>query len=155
MKFKYLIPALLFFSVAAFASSFPQPHFQKCNPKGTICTLAVSKSGGSMEDMPSFPPEITVSTAQPAATYQIISNPTTGYTWQAKYNKSLLTLARKYVRAKPEMMGSGGVVVWTITATPKALQSSGLTTTIYFTYQRSWEKDKPPIYSKKVVVQIN
>ncbi|MEN6553376.1 MAG: protease inhibitor I42 family protein [Methanobacterium sp.] len=69
------------------------------------------------------------------------SNPTTGYSWTAKFDPNYIKLVNsKYVPYKTSnnVVGSGGVQIFTFKAIKKGFSR------ITFEYQRSWET-VPPI----------
>ena len=157
MKMKYLIvfcAAGFLFSQAVLAANLNQNSLESC--KGDVCVYNLNSATETTPASIATSPDITLSQTNPSATITLASNPTTGYSWTAtSYDHSLLTLSHKYVRSKPELIGSGGNDVWTITATQKALNAPSQTATINFGYLRPWEKDKAPANTKQVTVQIN
>ncbi|HXK44540.1 MAG TPA: protease inhibitor I42 family protein [bacterium] len=79
---------------------------------------------------------------------ELKSNPTTGYEWFAKYDEMMLNLKRsEYISPQSQkMVGSPGKQVFIFQALKKG------ETIVEFTYQRSWEKDKPPVKIMKCKV---
>jgi inhibitor of cysteine peptidase len=68
------------------------------------------------------------------------SNPTTGYSWEAKFDESYIKLVSSNYVPNPQItgiVGSGGTQNFEFSA----LQSGE--TQITFTYARPWEKDNP------------
>ncbi len=71
---------------------------------------------------------------------ELISNPTTGYQWNADFDDTLIELVNKTYKAdEPQLMGSGGKEIYEF-----KLIGSNADTTISFTYARPWES-VPPI----------
>ena len=78
------------------------------------------------------------------------SNPTTGYSWNASYDASLLSLEKeKYQPSEkePALVGAGGTQHYQF----KALKAGS--TEINLTYLRSWEEE--PIDRKVFTVEIS
>lgn len=145
---------LMMFCASVFL--FSQSVFADNSCHGDVCIAHLNTSTETSQNKALNSSDITLSQTNPSATIQLASNPTTGYTWNVtSYDNSLITLSHQYIRSKPEMIGSGGYEVWTITATQKALNAPSQTTTINFSYLRSWEKGKVPVNVKTVVVKIN
>ena len=65
------------------------------------------------------------------------SNPTTGYSWQASYDETMLELVEKTYEpgeeAEEDLVGAGGIEYFRF----KALEEGG--TTITLTYEQPWE----------------
>lgn len=78
----------------------------------------------------------------------VSSNPTTGYSWEATYNKDLLELTKKYSPASSGIVGAGGVEHFEF----KALKAGE--TDITMNYSRSFEPNNPPAETKKFKVSI-
>lgn len=79
------------------------------------------------------------------------SNPTTGYSWQASYDGTMLELVggkSEYKAAKPGLIGSGGVEYFHF----KALKTGQ--TQITLVYRRSWETPTPQDLTKVFTVHI-
>lgn len=135
---------------------FSQTAFADHSCHGDVCIAHLNTSTETSQNKVPNSSDIILSQTNPSATIQLASNPTTGYSWTAtSYDNSLITLSHKYIRSQPELIGSGGDEVWTITATQKALNAPRQTTTINFGYLRPWEKGKAPVNVKTVVVQLN
>jgi inhibitor of cysteine peptidase len=84
--------------------------------------------------------------SNPVLTFQLPSNPTTGYSWfLTSYDKSLLTLIKHQYfpvsagkkDAKP-LVGAGGYEVWQFKATQNALKAPQITY-VKLIYARPWE----------------
>lgn len=95
-------------------------------------------------------PSITALKGHNFAVY-LRSNPTTGYSWQLQKNidrKYLRLMTSQYNPPKTKMLGAPGEEVWIFKA-----QKEGKTT-LYFSYQRPWEKDKPPDETRNIQITI-
>lgn len=80
-------------------------------------------------------------------TIVVKSNPTTGYMWNATWNKKYMKLiSMKYVPDKPIISGSGGKQIFKFKAIKKGK------TKIKLFYARSWEVNpiKIKLYSVKI-----
>lgn len=84
--------------------------------------------------------------SNPVLTFQLPSNPTTGYSWfLTSYDKNLLTLVRHQYfpvsagknHTKP-LLGAGGYEVWQFKATKNALKAPQITY-VKLIYARPWE----------------
>jgi inhibitor of cysteine peptidase len=75
-------------------------------------------------------------------TFALLSNPTTGYSWQSVYDNSTFSLVNDMyspdAKADKNLVGSGGTQYVTL----KTLKSGQAAVT--FNYRRPWEKDVPP-----------
>lgn len=92
---------------------------------------------------------------QPSCDITLASNPTTGYAWSALYDKNVISAKHEYFPSKTRRIGSGGLDVWTFTATEKALGAGKkIGTVVKMSYSRSWERDVPPIKTELVSVTI-
>jgi predicted secreted protein len=79
----------------------------------------------------------------------LISNPTTGYQWNADFDENLIELVNTSYKAdEPQLMGSGGAEIFEF----KVLVSNA-DTNIRFTYSRPWES-VPPIDEKSFEIKI-
>lgn len=82
----------------------------------------------------------------PVLTFQLASNPTTGYSWfLASYDKHLLTLVKQQYfptsackKCTHPIAGAGGYEVWQFKATPDALKAPQITY-VKLIYARPWE----------------
>jgi inhibitor of cysteine peptidase len=81
------------------------------------------------------------------------SNPTTGYSWQASYDQTMLELVGGDSEYKEEseegVVGGGGVELFRF----KALKAGQ--TEITLVYQRTWEEPNPQDLTKVFTVYIN
>lgn len=83
-------------------------------------------------------------------TIALESNPTTGYSWQADYDKAMLSLLSDEYEAKSVakgIVGSGGTQYLTFTALAAGR------TSVTLTYRRSWEE--PSADDRKEVFNIS
>jgi predicted secreted protein len=65
----------------------------------------------------------------------LVSNATTGYSWEANFDEEFLALVQsEYIPDKPELIGSGGVEKFTFTGLKVG------TTEITMNYRRPWEE---------------
>jgi inhibitor of cysteine peptidase len=83
-------------------------------------------------------------------TIELKSNPTTGFSWQADYDKTILTqTAKDYVAdaTKAGVVGAGGVDKFSFAGVKAG------TTKITFTYKRTWES-VPPAETKTFNITI-
>lgn len=81
----------------------------------------------------------------------ISSNPSTGYSWEAKFDESYLKLAKSTYTPNPDSkkLGASGTQSFEFTALKTG------ETEITFNYLRPWEKDKPPQETKLYKVTIH
>jgi len=79
----------------------------------------------------------------------LVSNPTTGYDWEASYDENVLKLVEsKYEpgeKAQQGMMGAGGVKYFRFKALEKGV------TEITLTYKRPWEEE----FAEQKVFTVN
>ena len=67
---------------------------------------------------------------------KLVSNATTGYSWEVTFDGEYLTLANaEYIPDQPELTGSGGVEKFTFTGLKAG------TTEITMNYKRPWEDE--------------
>ena len=79
---------------------------------------------------------------------ELKSNPTTGYSWNADFDKEYLSLAEpEYVPDQPELIGSGGVEKFTFTGFKAG------TTEITMNYKRPWEEESIETRVFKVTIE--
>jgi predicted secreted protein len=81
----------------------------------------------------------------------LASNQSTGYRWMlaGKPNpKVLKILGQGYKPSDPKRLGSGGREVWSF----KAVGSGRAVISLH--YLRSWEKDKTPVHSRLIEVDV-
>jgi Predicted secreted protein len=74
------------------------------------------------------------------------SNPTTGYSWMAKFNPRYIQLVNSTYfpyKTAPNVVGSGGVQVFTFKAVRPGISR------ITLEYQRPWAETVPPIKEVK------
>jgi len=74
--------------------------------------------------------------------FQLKSNPTTGFRWKlVQFDKTKLKLSKtRYIANQPQLRGSGGQEEFVF----KRLDSGSLNTEISLRYQRSWEPNQGP-----------
>ncbi|MBC8231330.1 protease inhibitor I42 family protein [bacterium] len=78
----------------------------------------------------------------------LVSNPTTGYSWEVDFDGEYLTLVNaEYIPEQPELTGSGGVEKFTFTG----LKSG--TTEIMTNYKRPWEEESIKTEVVKVTIE--
>ncbi len=82
---------------------------------------------------------VLVSQDQKEFSFQLPSNPSTGYRWKIlDYDHQKLSYTKvQYIASKPQLMGSGGFERFYF----KKLGSKPFKTIIKLTYQRPWEKN--------------
>jgi len=81
-------------------------------------------------------------------TISVSSNPSTGYSWEAGFDQSLLKLVKRYTPSESGMMGAGGV---------ENFEFEGMkpgTSDIYLNYKRSFEPNNPSLKSETFNVTI-
>lgn len=85
---------------------------------------------------------------QRSFSFQLKSNPTTGYRWKIEaYDEGQLKLIHShYIASQPQLMGGGGREEFVF----KRLTPGKIDTQIKLRYQRSWEPGKGPIQIIKV-----
>jgi len=78
------------------------------------------------------------------------SNPTTGYSWQASYDETMLELVEKTYKeeAKEGLVGAGGVEHFRF----KALKTAR--TEVTLVYKRPWEEPTPQDLTKVFIIHI-
>lgn len=78
------------------------------------------------------------------------SNPTTGYSWQASYDGTMIELVKKTYKeeAKEGLVGAGGVECFQF----KALKSAR--TIITMVYKKLWEESTPQDLTKVFTIHI-
>jgi inhibitor of cysteine peptidase len=80
------------------------------------------------------------------------SNPTTGYSWRtAEFEHGIVELVNNEYKPQNNtgnIVGSGGIEVWTFKAVKKGK------ITIIFEYVRPWEKDIPPIKQETYLITV-
>jgi len=81
-------------------------------------------------------------------TISVSSNPSTGYSWEAGFDQSLLKLVKRYTPSSSGMIGAGGV---------ENFEFEGMrpgNTNIYLNYKRSFEPNNPALKSEIFNVTI-
>jgi predicted secreted protein len=81
-------------------------------------------------------------------TINVKANPTTGYTWEAGFDQSLLKLVKRYTPSGSGAIGAGGV---------ESFEFEGMKageTEIYLNYKRSFEPNNPSLESKTFKVTV-
>ncbi len=89
-------------------------------------------------------PALTTKIVKVNKEFQVVlkSNPTTGYSWMAKYDSNYVKLINsRYIpyKTKPGIVGSGGIQIFTF----KAIKPGK--TVIMMQYQRPWAETVPPL----------
>ena len=78
----------------------------------------------------------------------LVSNPTTGYSWEVDFDGEYLTLVKaEYIPDQPELTGSGGVEKFTFTGLKVG------TTEITMNYKRPWEEESIKTQVVKVTIE--
>lgn len=82
---------------------------------------------------------IIVTADNPQFTINLKSNPTTGYSWHVgQYDTNLLeVVSHKYNPSTSQLVGAGGIDVWTFKVTPTALTAPHVIT-LKMNYLRPW-----------------
>lgn len=81
-------------------------------------------------------------------TISVSSNPSTGYSWEAGFDQSLLKLIKRYTPSNSGMIGAAGV---------ENFEFEGMrpgNTNIYLNYKRSFEPNNPSLKSETFNVTI-
>ena len=81
-------------------------------------------------------------------TISVSSNPSTGYSWEAGFDQSLLKLIKRYTPSNSGLMGASGV---------ENFEFEGMkpgSTDIYLNYKRSFEPNNPSLKSETFNVTI-
>jgi predicted secreted protein len=81
-------------------------------------------------------------------TINVKANPTTGYSWQAGFDQSLLKLVKQYTPSSTGAIGAGGI---------ESFEFQGMRageTEIYLNYKRSFEPNNPSLETKIFKVTI-
>jgi len=81
-------------------------------------------------------------------TINVKANPTTGYSWEAGFDQSLLKLVKRYTPSGSGAIGAGGV---------ESFEFEGMKageTEIYLNYKRSFEPNNPSLESKTFKVTV-
>ena len=107
-------------------------------------SLLVSGASAAQNQNTATHPVIKTKLVKVDKEFQVVlkSNPTTGYSWMAKFDPKYIQLVNsKYVPYKTSnnIVGSGGVQIFTFKAIKKGFSR------ITFEYQRPWAETVPPI----------
>jgi predicted secreted protein len=81
-------------------------------------------------------------------TISVTSNPSTGYSWEAGFDQSLLKLVKRYTPSNSGMIGASGT---------ENFEFEGMrpgSTNIYLNYKRSFEPNNPSLKSETFNVTI-
>jgi len=81
-------------------------------------------------------------------TISVSSNPSTGYSWEAGFDQSLLKLLKRYTPSSSGLIGAGGVENFEF----EGMKSGN--TNIYLNYKRSFEPNNPSLKSETFNVTI-
>lgn len=93
--------------------------------------------------------DYSINTGQ-VVTIELKSNPTTGYSWNWTNRdavKNVDTIGWKYL-SESNLMGGGGKDFWSFKGLKKGID------TIQIDYKRVWEKDIPPVETKKIIIEV-
>jgi len=157
MKFLKIVLVLLVscgFTVA-FAQNTP-----KCS-KYQMCRIIPSKLNKTKFSQHAVKkqhqPSVQLNTDQPSVTFTLVSNPTTGYIWQAlSHDNNLVNITHHFVRSRNNLIGAPGKDVWIITATQQALRNPiPQYTKVVLVYNRPWMKKQEPENMKVINIKIN
>lgn len=119
----------------------------------TILALSLLASGAvaAQDNNAVYKGPIKVVKVNKQFTIALASNPTTGYSWRAKFNPNYIQLVNStYVPypVKPGIVGSGGIQIFTFKAIKPGI------TVITMEYQRPWAETVPPVKVVKYGVII-
>jgi inhibitor of cysteine peptidase len=81
-------------------------------------------------------------------TISVSSNPSTGYSWVASYDHSLLQLIKQSTPSESGLMGASGTENFEF----KGMRAGN--TAVYLNYQRGWEPNSPTTETKTFNVTI-
>jgi inhibitor of cysteine peptidase len=81
-------------------------------------------------------------------TISVSSNPSTGYSWVASYDHSLLQLIKQSTPSESGLMGASGTENFEF----KGMRTGN--TAVYLNYQRGWEPNSPTTETKTFDVTI-
>jgi len=107
-------------------------------------------SGPTTENEPTPDDVVTVKEIKVNESFDItlVSNPTTGYSWEVDFDGEYLTLVNaEYIPEQPELTGSGGVEKFTFTGLKVG------TTEIMTNYKRPWEEESIKTEVFKVTIE--
>ena len=136
MKFVKVTLAILFIAVLL-AGCTPA-----ANPPAPTPTPAPAPSTYSNSGQP-----ITVPVGV-SFTISVSSNPSTGYSWEAGFDQSLLKLIKRYTPSSSGLIGASGVENFEF----EGMKSGN--TNIYLNYKRSFEPNNPSLKSETFNVTI-
>jgi len=119
------------------------------------CAAAANPPAPTPTPTPTTEPSTYSNSAQPITvpvgvkfTISVRSNPSTGYSWEAGFDQSLLKLVKRYTPSESGMMGASGV---------ENFEFEGMkpgNTDIYLNYKRSFEPNNPSLKSETFNVTI-
>lgn len=81
---------------------------------------------------------------------ELVSNPTTGYSWKWVNRKSdsvVDTIGYEYLPGSPGLVGSGGKEIWKFIGLKIGID------TLYFEYNRVW-KPNSTVSTKKIIINV-
>jgi len=119
------------------------------------CAPAATTPASTPASTPDLAPSTYSNSAQPITvpvgvrfTISVSSNPSTGYSWEAGFDQSLLKLVKRYTPSSSGLIGAGGV---------ENFEFEGMrpgNTDIYLNYKRSFETNNPSLKSETFNVTI-
>ncbi len=119
------------------------------------CTPASEPVTPTPTPTPSSEPSTYTNSGQPITvpvgvkfTISVTSNPSTGYSWEAGFDQSLLKLVKRYTPSDSGLIGASGV---------ENFEFEGMrpgNTSIYLNYKRSFEPNNPSLKSETFNVTI-
>jgi inhibitor of cysteine peptidase len=119
------------------------------------CAPAVTPPAPTPEPTPAPAPSTYSNSGQPITvpvgvrfTISVSSNPSTGYSWEAGFDQSLLKLVKRYTPSSSGMIGASGV---------ENFEFEGMrpgNTDIYLNYKRSFEPNNPSLKSETFNITI-
>lgn len=115
----------------------------------TTCTVLSAQAAAPQTNFSDPNKTIMVSKQAPQFTITLRSNPSTGYSWFIKkYNPDFIKVIKhKYMPPISQLVGAGGVDVWTFELTPVALTAPHVLK-ISMLYTRAWvaqQEDQKPV----------
>jgi len=119
------------------------------------CAPAVQPAPPAPEPTPAPAPSTFNNAGQPITvpigvsfTISVSSNPSTGYSWVASYDHSLLQLIKQSTPSNSGLMGASGTENFEF----KGMRTGN--TAVYLNYQRGWEPNSPTTETKTFNVTI-
>ena len=119
------------------------------------CAAAANPPAPTPTPTPTTEPSTYSNSAQPITvpvgvkfTISVRSNPSTGYSWEAGFDQSLLKLVKRYTPSDSGLIGASGV---------ENFEFEGMrpgNTSIYLNYKRSFEPNNPSLKSETFNVTI-